>query len=184
MSISYIFGDITNCNAEVIVQQSNCLTINAKGLAKTLADKFNINHYSKRRPLYGNLAIKEDRDIPGTIRIDPVTSSPHIKYVVSFFSQFSQGKPGVYHDNIKSDHVDKNGNVVIDNSNQRILWFKQCLDQLGAFLVSKGITSVAFPFMIGCGLAGGDWNVYHKMIIEFAITYKDNFTVMIVTLGQ
>ena len=30
------------------------------------------------------------------------------------------------------------------------------------------INKIAFPKYIGCGMAGGNWSNYYKMIIEFA----------------
>lgn len=41
---------------------------------------------------------------------------------------------------------------------------KGCFKQLQDFALSKGITEVAMPFGIGCGLAGGNWDIVYSMI--------------------
>lgn len=46
--------------------------------------------------------------------------------------------------------------------------FKNCLDLLEGFLKDYPDAKVGFPYMIGCGLAGGDWKVVEGMIREFS----------------
>jgi len=48
---------------------------------------------------------------------------------------------------------------------QRPNWFRECLDKIEAI---PGLESVAFPWEIGCGMAGGDWNLYLGLIKDFA----------------
>ena len=36
-------------------------------------------------------------------------------------------------------------------------------------IIPKNLVSIAFPMGIGCGLAGGDWNVYLNLIKQFKI---------------
>lgn len=43
--------------------------------------------------------------------------------------------------------------------------FQHCLDKIAQL---PYLTSVAFPWQIGCGAAGGDWSVYRQMIEKFA----------------
>ena len=38
--------------------------------------------------------------------------------------------------------------------------------------ILKNITSIAIPFNIGCGLAGGNWNIVYVMIQEVFKNYK------------
>jgi O-acetyl-ADP-ribose deacetylase (regulator of RNase III) len=44
-------------------------------------------------------------------------------------------------------------------------WFKKALDKI---LEIEDLESIAFPYGIGCGLAGGNWNDYKEMIKQFA----------------
>jgi hypothetical protein len=42
-----------------------------------------------------------------------------------------------------------------------------CLNKLSLKLEGAS-ENVAFPYMIGCGLAGGNWKIYLGMITNFA----------------
>lgn len=52
-----------------------------------------------------------------------------------------------------------------DTTEKRIQWFQECLEQIAQI---PNIKCIAFPYNIGCGLAGSDWNVYLEMIKKFA----------------
>ena len=54
-----------------------------------------------------------------------------------------------------------------DTTEKRIEWFKQCLNAISEINNIKNKT-IAFPFNIGCGAAGGDWEIYYNLIEEFA----------------
>ena len=45
--------------------------------------------------------------------------------------------------------------------------FKQCLIKIRQI---PDLHSVAFPWMIGCGAAGGDWSVYLALLKHFSNT--------------
>jgi O-acetyl-ADP-ribose deacetylase (regulator of RNase III) len=55
-----------------------------------------------------------------------------------------------------------------DTELNRETWFQHGLRELSSYIRTHGITQVAFPWMIGCGLAGGNWSFYEKAISEFA----------------
>lgn len=50
--------------------------------------------------------------------------------------------------------------TVKDSASSRERYFAKCLQELKAL----NPTSVAFPYKIGCGLAGGNWENYYSMI--------------------
>jgi hypothetical protein len=75
--------------------------------------------------------------VPGTIIIRDK--------VINIVGQINPGKPS--------------GNDSVEN---RIHFFKNALNS-----IPRGIKSIAFPMGIGCGLAGGSWNTYFKLIQEF-----------------
>lgn len=83
---------------------------------------------------------------PGTIQVcgDGVSQ----RFIVNMFAQYGGGKP--------------RGR---DSQAARLDYFRQCLGQIAKL---PGLESVAFPFLIGCGLAGGDWTRYHAEIERFA----------------
>ena len=52
-----------------------------------------------------------------------------------------------------------------DGRDQREEAFKACLHEISAI---EDMNSIAFPWMIGCGLAGGNWDNYQSRIEEFS----------------
>ena len=82
--------------------------------------------------------------IPGTIIIRDK--------VINIVGQINPGKPTI-------------GN---DSKLNRIQFFKNGLNS-----IPNDIKSIAFPMGIGCGLAGGDWNVYLQMIKDFKIEHPN-----------
>jgi hypothetical protein len=78
-------------------------------------------------------------------------------------AQWNMGKAGstYYHGEAGMD-------MYQDTRKNREAWFKQCLEGLESWCITNHIKTVAFPYKIGCGLAGGDWKHYLKMITDFA----------------
>jgi O-acetyl-ADP-ribose deacetylase (regulator of RNase III) len=52
-----------------------------------------------------------------------------------------------------------------DSYKNRLAWFSQCMN---AIVNINGIESLAFPYKIGCGLAGGNWDDYFTTIKRFS----------------
>lgn len=157
--VPVIHGNLLNATEQYIAQQCNCYTIRSHGLAAAIAKQFGpvADPYANRKPVgTRNLAVEEDRDTPGTIRVLN-------NHVICMFAQLCPGKPLCY----KSYP-----NYQIDTAEQRVEWFKQCLvaieTTLGEAPLGMECKSIAFPWTIGCGLAGGDWTTYRKMIEDFA----------------
>ena len=147
--LKIVKGDLINAREEYICQQTNCVSVNAHGLSETIRIELGVDPYSQRRSLNGrNHAIPEDCDIPGTIKI--------YSNVICMFAQYGMGKPYKY------------GNKVEDSYKKRLLWFKTCLFEIGK-LKPK---SLAFPYKIGCGLAGGNWDDYFASLKYFSEYFK------------
>ena len=94
MSIRFQYGDLlTIDNVDVICHQVNCLTTKAHGLSKLIADKLPwADIYATRKSVNGrNLAMEEDRGIPGTIKIFYRENSIPI---VCLQAQWDFGGPG------------------------------------------------------------------------------------------
>lgn len=83
---------------------------------------------------------KQKRSKPGTIRIT--------QNVVALFGQYYPGR----------------AKYANDSKEMRINWFRECLEQIARI---ANIKSCAFPFKIGCGLAGGNWDEYLKLLKDF-----------------
>ena len=64
------------------------------------------------------------------------------------------------------------GGYGTDSAESREIWFQECLDEIEE-LGSQMPASIAFPFKIGCNLAGGIWKHYEAMINDFAASNPD-----------
>ena len=101
----------------------------------------------------------------GTIRI-PGTADI-IGRVVNLYGQVKAGKPS------------SNG----DSKDDRVVYFIRSLDDFynkARAIQPKGKILLALPKGVGCGLAGGDWNVYQKVIEEFDNSHPNDLVVLIV----
>ena len=80
--------------------------------------------------------------------------------VVNCFAQWEMGGPGKYRRVAPPDPAQK------DSAAEREGWFQACLGHVAK--ITPPLRSVAFPYEIGCGLAGGKWPAYERMIADFA----------------
>ncbi len=44
----------------------------------------------------------------------------------------------------------------------------KCLKELSCLALQHPGKTIGFPYGIGCGLAGGDWSIVEKMLLDFA----------------
>lgn len=136
-----IEGDLLDCNSKYIIHQCNCVTKtgHAAGIAASIFDKFE----------YANVYIKKYNSQPGTIEIRG--NGVDQRFVVAFYSQYYPGSP-MY------------PNSTLDGYEVRFQYFRNCLIEL---MKIPNLESVAFPYKIGCGIAGGDWDRYNNIIKSF-----------------
>lgn len=158
-NVIFKYGDIIQVKtSQCIVQQCDCITINNHGLSKKISEKYPwADIYKQRRAVSNrNLAIQEDRGVPGTIKImvSPECNEPD---VICMLAQWDFGRG-----NIRQIEPYK------DSKENRKRWFKKCLTEIGLQKYQK----IAFPFKIGCGLGQGNWTEYLKMIKDMAKTYQ------------
>ena len=142
-NLKIVEGDLTEAKEKYIAHQCNCQSNNAKGIAKTIFDKFPFSNIYSEREKYG-------ANEPGKIII--CGNGKNERYVINMMGQISPGKP-----------------KFPETFDKRIDFFKQCLDEIAKI---KNLTSIAFPYNIGCGLAKGNWPIYQKMLEEFASFVK------------
>ena len=140
--VTIVYADILS-HPGYIVHQCNCVTTHASGLAA---------HIFKVIPEADVYADRTFRRVPGTVCIR--------EKVVNLFGQFRPGKPSAR-----------------ESSAQRLAWFQKGLDELETYLKQESeacdhvvdmLPTVAFPYKIGCGLAGGHWPDYWSRIQAFA----------------
>ena len=81
-----------------------------------------------------------------------------VQNVINMFAQFYPGKPRANDDVIR-----------------RLSAFRACLNKISQL---QDIKQVAFPYKIGCGLAGGNWADYERLLCKFA--EEASFEVLII----
>lgn len=156
MSVLVKDANLLAATEEYIVQQCCCTAVRPHGLSEAIAIGLKVNPYAQRRVLKGNWATLDTRPTPGTVGI--FTSPVGALMVACLYAQYTHGKPGIYKDPLTTEFAQN------DTRSQRFDWFKECLGRLDA-LHPK---SLAFPYKIGCGLAGGDWTQYLAAIRDWA----------------
>lgn len=139
--IEIITGDLFNATEKYLCHQCNCITNRAAHLAKDVFAKY---PYSD---IYTN---RTEVDKPGHIIIhgDGLTQ----RYVVALLGQYYPGKS-------------KYPEAELDGIFARERYFHQSLLRLAKV---SNLESIAFPWRIGCGAAGGDWNHYLGTLTQFA----------------
>lgn len=138
-------GDLLDATEDLIAHQANCVTHRARGLAHSLFSRFpHSDIYSAAaRQRRGTL----NGDTPGTVAISGELGNHAPRGVAHLFGQRAPGRAWG------------------GEEWQRLAWFRAALEDLGR---QPGLTSVAFPERIGCGMAGGDWSAYRAALASFA----------------
>ena len=137
--VHYERGNIvTNKKYTIFCQQVNCRKVMGAGLARQIR-----NEYPE---VYVEYKHVED---PMLGYILPVFTSDG-RICINMFAQDGFGRDKQYTD------YDA---------------FKSCLRAIVGLVADHHIhedVPIAFPYMIGCGLAGGDWTVIEKLLLEFS----------------
>ena len=137
-------GDLLEFKATVIAHQCNCVTTKAKHLSEAVFQRF---------PHADIYSCRDDgpRNKPGTVVLKGDGKTE--QYVANLLGQYYPGKS-------KYDN---------DSPEKRQGWFKKCMETLSTLpLLQDPTHSIAFPYTIGCGAAGGDWEVYEAMIQDLS----------------
>lgn len=143
MSVRIITGDLLEATEDYIAHQCNCVSSEAKTLAKDLFDKYpHANTYPRRTD-------KSKYSEPGTIGICGRRS--HRRKIINMYAQYYPTGP-----------------VGFDTARYREKLFEECLESIG--LNTDG--TIAMPFKIGCGAARGSWPAYYKMIESFCVKFN------------
>ena len=150
--IDTIKGDLLDAKETYICQQCNCNTIKSHGLSKSISDRYSWANPYNIRPKKSNNSTT-DPDEPGTIiELEHPYEPNKFPIFLCFMGQWLPGKPYVF-----KKYYPNTYNDTYENRKQ---WFQNCLDILDENKYNK----VAVPYMIGCGLAGGKWTEYKKML--------------------
>lgn len=96
--------------------------------------------------IYVERETKARTDVPGTIEVRG--------RIINMLAQYNPGKP----------------HKSLDTGEKRKRWFQLCLDKIAEL---EDIDSVAFPFQIGCNLAGGVWSEYLEILNNFSTDHPE-----------
>ena len=142
-------GDIMSPNQtghEVLVcHQVNCMGVMGEGLAKQLRDLFPKMYLSYKTTCDRT---SDKHTLLGQIDTYPVNYNGYDYTIVSIFGQERYGRSGCFTD---YDALRK---------------AFQTIRSLASPLPARPATRVRIPYRIGCGLAGGDWNIVKSLIQE------------------
>ena len=142
-----IVGDLVNDESiNIFCHQTNCRGMMGAGIAKKIAEKYPVVQEKDTEYCKG-----ADRTLLGTNLYIPVSKT---RTCVNMYAQYNFGKTKIYTEYPK---------------------FQKCLNKLAAKLnISSEKLVVGFPARIGCGNAGGDWNIIYEKLAEFAEKVKQD----------
>ncbi len=136
-----INGNLFNAKEKYICHQCNCVTHRAAHLSASMFARF---------PYADVYSGRTDPDEMGTIAVRG--NGNEKRFVIGMFGQFYPGE-------VKYPSSTKDGYEA------RIKAFQSCLTNVSLI---EDLESVAFPWGIGCGAAGGNWEKYLAMIQHFS----------------
>ena len=138
--LKVIQGDLTQATQTYLCHQCNCVTNRSAHLARIVFRAF---------PYADVYTERKTPDVPGTIILRG--NGQDQRYVVALFGQYYPGKT-------------KYPNSPKDGWAARFQFFQMALEELKK--LPEG--SFAFPWRIGCGAAGGNWDDYYAALEDFA----------------
>lgn len=151
----YKEDDILKADEQYICHQCNCRSITSAGLALHIFKELPYANIYNERKTSNSPDLRKAGHI--VIRGDGITK----RFVINMLAQVYPGASQGYD---------------LDSNIAREKYFKQCLDEISQI---PNLTSIAFPYKIGCGLAGGDWGKYEKMLKDFSESTTAKVTVYI-----
>lgn len=165
--IKIVSGDICDTKLNYIMHQTNCVTTKSHGLAKAIFTKWlHGNIYARRKRQSGNTAKNPSK--PGTVCI---RSDAHGPSIINLFGQWAPGRPNGHWQKIYNTlYADNDAvNKYEDTKKDRLQFFKDALNELES-KISKD-ESIAVPYKIGCGLAGGNWEQYETLLKNSSLMF-------------
>jgi O-acetyl-ADP-ribose deacetylase (regulator of RNase III) len=139
--IEIITGDIFDSKEKYLCHQCNCVTNKAAHLSKDVFTKY---------PYADAYSGRVEPDKPGTIQVKG--NGQDQRYVINMFGQYYPGKSKYPYSNLDGIEI-------------RRKYFYKCLLRIAKL---SELESLAFPWRIGCGAAGGDWAHYLGTLTNFA----------------
>lgn len=152
-----VTGSLLEASEDYIAHQCNCISISAAGIAASIFKCHPVaNDYRRRHDAESHKRKCPGIDQLGTIRVHAVEDASYRGVI----NMMAQHYPGASQKNYRGKDLPKD----------RLCAFESCLDAIAGI---DGITSVAFPHRIGCGLAGGRWSTYRRLLNTWADAHPD-----------
>lgn len=138
-----IEGDLLDTPFQIIAHQVNCLGVMGAGLAKNLRQK-----YPELYTVYNEYCKLNDYD-SDLLGNSLLYDAPDGKIVVNLFGQYNYGKDRRYtdYDALEKAVKDAIRTIYCDAMKEDGIQF-----------------CIAIPYGLGCGLAGGDWEIVKKIL--------------------
>ena len=148
-------GDILNSDADIICQQVNCRGVMGAGLAKQIRSKYPYVYNTYK--CYCNSVFPREQLLGQVLCVPPDDGSDSGEPLFAcLFGQKDYGGNGCYTDYTALERCFRMMTVVDD----------------GYWNEPKELVRIAFPYGIGCGLAGGDWTTVRNLL-EQTFAYAD-----------
>lgn len=151
--IKYIDGDCLNMDVQMIAHQTNCMGVMGDGIAKSIVKK-----YPEINKEYVDLC--KESNILGTCQICKTNSG---MLIANLFGQ---------------DHVSDRTH----RATNYIALERACF-QLYTYIKEHGVKTITMPYLIGCGLGGGNWKIVDE-ILNKIFGEDDDFTLYVTKFNK
>ena len=137
MGIRIIDGDLLQAKERLIAHQTNCVGVMGAGVAAQIRRAYP-THFKRYKAFCDN---RQPCDILGTIHLS-VGGRRKDRVICDLFGQTGVGY----------------------GCQTNYAALAQAVSLMCDYCKNEGISDVALPYNIGCGLAGGDWNIVYTML--------------------
>jgi O-acetyl-ADP-ribose deacetylase (regulator of RNase III) len=150
MEIKHYDGDVLTSTAEVIAHQTNCMGVMGAGIALQIAKKYPEVEKAYKQHCAGMRIMRNSIYGAGII---PTTNAP---FGTTFLCKTDDGK---FIANVFGQHSIGRGRRMTD---YEALY--NALDDLLRQMEQAGMKTLALPYLMSCGIAGGDWEIVSAII--------------------
>jgi O-acetyl-ADP-ribose deacetylase (regulator of RNase III) len=144
--IKEVKGNILEAPEDVICHQVNCMGVMGGGLALQIKNKYP-EVYPAYKAYCKGCKDSNPKNLLGEVQTVPVYDG---KIIANLFGQFDYGRDKLYTDYEA---------------------LKESLEGILNIATLYSSDSIALPYKLGCGLAGGDWNIVYNIIEEVFDNY-------------
>lgn len=153
--MKYHYGDIFSPNRTghelIICHQVNCQGVMGAGLAKQIRTMFPFvyEHYKRTCSRAAN-----SKDLLGEVVFSPIRYNGYEWLIANLFAQDGFGRDRCYTDYEALRKALAGVRVVATP------------------LPARTLTTVRIPYKMGCGLAGGSWDIVEQIIMDELVSYE------------